>query len=81
MLPFHQVFLLVVTKTFNQVSHLLLCCRWMQVRIPGVGRVRSGHRQEEQDGRTETGAHGRDLRRHRHGHQALRENPQDQAAG
>lgn len=52
----------------------------MQVRLPGLGGVRSGDGQEEQNGRAEASAHGRDLRRHRHSHQALRESPQDQAA-
>ena len=52
----------------------------MQVRLPGLGGVRSGDGQEEQDGRAEASAHGCDLRRHRHSHQALWESPQDQAA-
>lgn len=52
----------------------------MQVRVPGLGGVWSGDGQEEQDGRVEASAHGRNLRRHRHCHQALREDPQDQAA-
>lgn len=49
----------------------------MQVWVRRLGGVRSGNGEEEQDRGSQEGAHGRNLRRHRHGHQALRENPQD----